>query len=94
MPWWFWVGACGYLVIAFFEIRKEGKKAVRVNVVVNHDWAIPRTAELTGVSEEEIRKGFEEAHQFGKPYVFNVEMSDKQFKNIEDVEKHGDANGT
>jgi hypothetical protein len=64
-----------------------------VNVIVHYEWAIPRTAELVGVPEEEIRKGFEEAHKFGKPYVFTVDIPEKVYYQAEGFDKGGDHNG-
>jgi hypothetical protein len=52
---------------------------MRVNVFVNHEWAIPKTALITGIPEEEIRAKFDECRRFGKSYVFNVEMTPEQF---------------
>jgi hypothetical protein len=66
---------------------------MRVNVYVNHEWAIPKTAEVTGIPAEEILAKFKEAKLFGKACVFNVELTDAQIQAATDFEVGGDFNG-
>jgi hypothetical protein len=63
---------------------------VRINVVVEHDWAIERTAEITGIAATKIREKFDECQKFGKPYVFNVDIDDAKLKALTDVKVGGD----
>ena len=65
---------------------------MKVNVIVNRAESIPKTAEITGVSEEEIHRNFDECQRFGKPYVFNVDMSEEQFKKAVWLIQNGPAN--
>jgi hypothetical protein len=60
-----------------------------VNVIITRADSIPRTAEVTGVPEEEIRKNFDECQKFGKPYVFSIIMSEEQFKTAEEMLNNG-----
>jgi hypothetical protein len=57
---------------------------MKVNVIVTREESIPKTAEVTGVPEAEIRAKFDECHRFGKPYVFLVDMDEAQLKAAEE----------
>lgn len=56
-----------------------------VNVIIRHEWAIPRTSFITGIPEEDLRARFEEAKRNGAPCNFVFEMTAEQVQATKDL---------